>query len=331
MATIKDIAEKAGVSISSVSRVLRGDPTLSISSEKRKIILQVAEELSYEYKVTLKKNYPLLVINNQTKVDELENYHYFDILNGIEKRAKTKGLNLIYYNNKNIDSNVRLERYVSGIIAIGKFRKEDIKLFSEISDSIVFIDSCPDNGNFDAVLTDCHFTIRQVIDYYINKGHHHIGFIGQGDKQKIHIKNVNHHIESAFYFYMKEKNLLNETYIYLSKQYMKDLGYHLMKQAIGEHGSQLPTAFFVIDDFIAGGCIRALHEESIEVPSRVNVIGMYNTGISNLIYPPLTSVDIHPEIMGETAVDLLIERLNGRKVAKTVYISTKLIKRQSSF
>ena len=79
MATIKDIAKKAGVSIASVSRVLSGDPTLSISNEKRKNILQIAEELSYEYKVKRRKNTSLLVIHNQMRVEELERIHYFHI------------------------------------------------------------------------------------------------------------------------------------------------------------------------------------------------------------------------------------------------------------
>ncbi len=330
MATIKDIAKKAGVSIASVSRVLSGDPTLSISNEKRKNILQIAEELSYEYKVKRRKNTSLLVIHNQMRIEELERIHYFHIQRGIEKRAKEKKFNLFVANNSEIESIVRFKQF-SGIIAIGEIPQDQIKILSEISDTFVFVDSCPNEGKFDAVLTDCRYTMKQVIDYLLDNGHRQIGLIGQGNKDEIHYSKIRSHIESAFYFYMKEKNLLNESYIYLSETFEKNTGYILMKQAIKEHGIQLPTAFFIHNDLIAIGGIRALHEELLDVPARVNIIGMYNMSISHMITPPLTTVQVYPELMGETAVDLCCERMSGRKVAKTVYITTDLIKRKSSF
>lgn len=331
MATIKDIAEKAGVSISSVSRVLRGDPTLSISKEKRKIILQVAEELSYEYKVKRLKTEPVLIINNQTEVGELENLHYFNIQRGIEKRAKEKSLNLLVFNNKDFEINNHLPRYVSGIIAIGKFQMDDVQILFNISDNIVFVDSCPAEGEFDAVIPNYYLATTQAINYMINKGHCHIGLIGQGSMDNINASKIYQNIESSFYYYMYERNLLNESYIYLSEKSSKETGYFLMKKAIEEHGEHLPTAFFVSNDYIATGCIRALHEAEFAVPARVNVIGMNNLSVSNIVYPPLSTVHIFPEVMGETAVDLLLERLNGRRVTKTVQIATKIIKRESSF
>jgi LacI family transcriptional regulator len=93
----------------------------------------------------------------------------------------------------------------------------------------------------------------------------------------------------------------------------------------------LPTAFFVGNDAMAIGCLRALLEEKISVPDRVNIIGVNDISVSKYVFPSLSTVKIHTELMGETAVDLLLERLNDRIVSKKVFVGTELLIRQSSF
>ena len=124
--------------------------------------------------------------------------------------------------------------------------------------------------------------------------------------------------------------MYNEAFIYTGNFTTED-GYQLMKSAIREHGEQLPTAFFAGNDQMAVGCLRALAEENIPVPERVNIIGLNDISIAKYVYPPLSTVRVHKEEMGKAAVNLMIERINGRKVAKKVFIGTELIVRESSF
>jgi len=107
-------------------------------------------------------------------------------------------------------------------------------------------------------------------------------------------------------------------------------GYELMKQAIAEHKDQLPSAFFLGNDSMAIGALKALHEAQISVPDQVSVIGVNDISVSKYLHPPLSTVEIFTEVMGETAVDLLLERLDDRKISKQVILSTKLIIRESS-
>ena len=102
-------------------------------------------------------------------------------------------------------------------------------------------------------------------------------------------------------------------------------GYNLMQQAIEELGEDLPTAFFISSDVMAIGSMRALHEASIAIPERVSIIGINDMPVSKHMYPSLSTIRVYTEIMGEAAVDTLLERLEGRKVAKKIVISTKLI------
>lgn len=89
--------------------------------------------------------------------------------------------------------------------------------------------------------------------------------------------------------------------------------------------------FFAGNDQIAIGCLQALNEENIHVPEEVNIIGLNDISVSKYVYPSLSTVKVHTELMGETAVDLLVERIEGRTIPKKVFIATNLIIRDSSF
>jgi LacI family transcriptional regulator len=104
-----------------------------------------------------------------------------------------------------------------------------------------------------------------------------------------------------------------------------------MKKAITENGDNLPTAFFVGSDAMAIGCLRALHEEKIQVPERVSIIGVNDISVSKYVIPSLSTVKVYTELMGETAVEMLMERVDSKRVvSKKVMISTKLKLRHSS-
>jgi LacI family transcriptional regulator len=71
-------------------------------------------------------------------------------------------------------------------------------------------------------------------------------------------------------------------------------------------------------------------EEGISVPGRVNIIGVNDISISKYVFPSLSTVKVYTELMGETAVNTLVEKIEGRQIAKKINISTKLIIRDSS-
>lgn len=331
MATIKDIAKKAGVSIATVSRVLNYDPTLSVADETRKRIFEVAEALSYKKKVVKKEptTAKIAIVSWYTEKEELEDLYYLSISLGIQNRCQQENITVVKYFYSNLNELVNIEG-IQGIIAVGKFSKTQAKQLASITDFIVFVDCSPDDEKFDSVVIDFEWATRRVIDYLVKKGHQSIGYIGGRETyrdQNISIVDLR---EKTFRNYMKELKLYSEGFVYIGHFTVND-GYELMKKAIKEHGNNLPTAFFAGNDQLAIGCLRALMEENISVPGRVNIIGLNDISVSKYVYPPLTTLKVHTEFMGETAVDLLVERIAGRKIAKKVFIPTKLIKRKSSF
>lgn len=329
MATIKDIAQVAGVSISTVSRVLNYDTTLSVSDETKKRIFEVAEELSYKKKPARKQESgKIALLQWYTEKEELEDLYYMSIRLGVENQCRHHGIQVDKY----FQDNYRdlKENDIQGLIAIGKFSKKQVSELLKITKNIVFVDTSPDEDRFDSIVIDFERATKKVLDHFIKKGHEKIGYIGGREVFKDKTSIIEDPRELTFKRYLTEKGLSNEDCMYVGT-FSADDGHALMKKAIQEQGDQLPTAFFAGNDSLAVGALRALLEEGISVPERVNIIGVNDISISKYVFPSLSTVKVYTEIMGETAVDTLLERIAGRKTAKKIFISTELIIRNSSF
>ncbi|MEH7332397.1 LacI family DNA-binding transcriptional regulator [Neobacillus drentensis] len=330
MATIKDIAQIAGVSIATVSRVLNYDTTLSVSDETKKRIFEVAEELSYKKKSSIRKQESgrIALLQWHSEKEELEDLYYMSIRLGVENRCRHHGIQVVKYFQDNY-GDLR-EDEIQGLIAIGKYSSKQVKDLLAITKNIVFVDSSPDEEKFDSIVIDFEKATEKVLNYFLEKGHERVGYIGGREVFKDKTSKIEDPRERAFKRYLAEKDSLNEAFMYIGN-FSVDAGHTLMKQAIQEHGENLPTAFFAGNDSIAVGALRALLEKGVSVPDRVNIIGVNDISISKYVFPSLSTIKVYTELMGETAVDTLLERIEGRKTAKKTFIATKLIIRNSSF
>jgi LacI family transcriptional regulator len=329
MATIKDIAQLAGVSIATVSRVLNYDTTLSVSDDTKKRIFEAAEELSYK-KLPARKQESgkIALLQWYTEKEELEDLYYMSIRIGVENRCRHHGIQMASYFQDNVED--LKQDNLRGLIAIGKFSSKQVKELSSITKNIVFVDYSPDEEQFDSIVIDFEKATKKVLNHLIKKGHERIGYIGGREVFRDKTSTIEDLRESTFKRYLAEKGLLNEAYMYNGSFSVQD-GHSLMKRAIDEHKEQLPTAFFAGNDSIAVGALRALLEEGISVPDRVNIIGVNDISLAKYVFPALSTVKVYTELMGETAVDTLLEKIEGRKIAKKIMIATKLILRNSSF
>ncbi len=329
MATIKDIAQAAGVSIATVSRVLNYDASLSVSDETKKRIFEAAEELSYKKKPARKQESgKIALLQWYTEKEELEDLYYMSIRLGVENQCRQHGIHVAKYFQDNHED--LKEDDIQGLIAIGKFSRKQVSELLKITKNIVFVDTSPDEERLDSIVIDFERATIKVLDYFIKKGHEKIGYIGGREVFKDKTSIIEDPRELTFKRYLTDKGLVNEAFMYVGS-FSADDGHALMKKAIHELGDNLPTAFFAGNDSIAVGALRALLEEGISVPERVNIIGVNDISISKYVFPALSTVKVYTEIMGETAVDTLLERIAGRKTAKKIFIATELIIRNSSF
>ncbi|QGU94353.1 LacI family DNA-binding transcriptional regulator [Clostridium bovifaecis] len=332
MATIKDIAKLAEVSPATVSRILNKDTSLSVSENTRKRVFEAAEELDYiPVKRRNKGIYTSIkigVIHWYSQKEELGDPYYVSITNGIEKECFNKKIEVITIF-KNDDTFITNElNDLDGVIAIGKFSKEDVEEFSVYSPIIIFVDSSPNEKKYDSVVIDFKKAMREVLEYLLEQGHNSIGFIGGreyvGQKREL----IEDEREVTYREFMKNKGIYNRRNMYIGRFTPED-GYGLMKEAV-EKGN-LPTAFFIASDSMAIGAFSALYEHNISVPKDVSIIGFNDIPTSKYLVPPLSTVKVHTEFMGITAVGLLLERMNdGREISKKVVVPTELIIRESS-
>ncbi|MEJ8766101.1 MULTISPECIES: LacI family DNA-binding transcriptional regulator [unclassified Oceanobacillus] len=327
MATIKDIAKKANVSPATVSRVLNYDKTLSVTDETKRRIFEIAEDLSYRKKPIKKHSgKKIAIIHWYTETEELNDLYYLSIRLGIEHRCKEINIEPVLYFFDNLNEINPMD--IEGIIAVGKFSGQQITEMIGINQNILFVDYCPDEEKYDSVVIDFVRATKKIIDFFIETGHKNIGFVGGREILQGESKPLLDLREKTFINYMKEKKLFKDEFVYIS-DFSVDEGYELMKKAIEELGENLPTAFFVSSDVMAIGSLRALHEGNIKIPERVSIIGINDISVSKYMYPPLSTVKVYTELMGETAVNTLMERLEGRTIAKKIFISTKLVIRKS--
>jgi LacI family transcriptional regulator len=113
--------------------------------------------------------------------------------------------------------------------------------------------------------------------------------------------------------------------------YTNQSGYDVMKQVIADLGDDLPHAFFVSNDPMAIGALKALGEANIAVPERVSLFSFNDTSVAKYVYPELSAVHVDTEQMGVSAVNMMQRRLeSGRDVPLKIVVGTKLMVRKST-
>lgn len=325
MATIKDIAAKAGVSIATVSRVLNHDETLNAQAETKQRIFEIAEELEYEVRVQKrrKKKLKIGVFYSYSPKEELEDPYYLCIRLAIEKKLEEEG-----YRKCTVSLTDTAESLsgIDGIICSGTFSRSMVEQIGSWGKPVVFIDASPDPKRFDAIVIDYKQAVTGILDYFIENGHEKIGFIGcseaDGDGDILSDERT-----AVFKDYLSKKGLYHQEYVKIGRYHAR-YGYRLLKE-LHEEGN-LPTALFVANDSMAAGAYKAAYELGLSIPEDISIIGFNDIPTAKYMIPPLTTVRLYMEFMGEHAVHMLEERLTGgREICVKVTVPTKLYVRDS--
>ncbi|GEL07542.1 LacI family DNA-binding transcriptional regulator [Salisediminibacterium halotolerans] len=332
MATIRDIAKNAGYSIATVSRVLNQDDTLSVSDAAREKIFKIAAEMNYQTpksrstkKKTASLTFGMVYFNSEKQ--EVNDPYFLAIRLGIEKFCAENNIQLekVYRNHETLRLN-KLQK-ADGLIVVGRIRPEEVDELVLLTENIIFVDYSPLDSMFDSVVIDFQEAVHRTLDHLMAFNHRRIGYIG-GDQFIRPGKNVMDFREIAFRTYLSQHAGYSENDIHIGK-FSTEEGYRLMQKALMK--SPLPTAFVVASDSMAIGALRALHEQNYRVPQDVSIVGFNDIAASRYLQPSLTTVKVHTEFMGETAVEILMERIrSSRTIPRKTVIPTELIVREST-
>lgn len=317
---ISDIAKSLEISTISVSRALSGQP--GVSDELRSKILDKAKEMGY-FKSKNKADIKILVLHQKPFVNDTSNYSY--MVQGIEKAIQKieceydfefvdkERQDKLYLPNK-----IEKEINYDGIIFIGRFNSEFVKFISNKIKNQVFYTGYSPSFDCDSVWYNFNNGGYKQCEHLIKKGHKEIGFLGNSSIYKNKEKVLG--ITSA----LEDYQLLVRPEFFIYEENFEEKIIELINR------KDAPTAIICQWDYTAIKLIKFLYEKGIKVPEDISIIGSGNTEISSLFIPALTTLELNIDYACESAVELLLKRINKPdKPYENITINSTLVERDS--
>lgn len=318
MATIKEIAQIVGVSNTAVSRVLNYDESISVNPATRDAIFATAEKIGYKKRIIYPKIENVTLLYWVYEEEEVEDIYYKAIHTELIKQAKKMNIELTVVTKE--DGLGAIKPDINAFIAIGWLNRKELNRLYKICKKGVFIDTSPDEKLFDSVRPNLDSFVTQMIDYFIEKGHKTIGFIGGNDRNIDTEKPSMDIREWSFRQSAKYYDCLNEDYIFIADHYTVAEGYRLGKEMVKRE--KIPSALCLASDTLAIGVLQALNEMGIQIPEQVSIFSINDVNIAQYVSPPLTTFHIDIPLLCESALDLLRDRvLKGGKITKAIFIN----------
>lgn len=316
MATLKEIAECTGYSITTISRVLNNDPTMSVSDTTRSAILEAAGKLRYSVSAKQRRGQAgaqtvrrFAIAQMLSPVEQLSDPYYLYLKNYAEQRCFDLEYSVVHLTEQRGNYLLPSADPIDGVLAIGIFSEVQVEALFRLSRNLVFLDSSPDDLKYDAVVLNFRLGVEQALDYLLRNGHTQIGFLGPDcklDQKKRPAPEVR---RQYFIEYMKRKELFSPTLLLDTVMDAKNARRAVEKRMQSQE--PMPTALLAANEECAIGAIGTLHAHGLHVPQDMSVISFNDTPLSALVDPPLTSVSTHVEEMSHVAIEMLIRRIAG--------------------
>ncbi len=331
MATIKDIASKAGVSVSTVSHVLNAYGDISAETEKR--VRAVMKELNYHpsalaRRLVRKRSYVLELM--LFSVEGLRHPFFYEVICGITAEIEKAGYDLVLSVKDSRDrrwrENLRrcYESKVEGLFLMGTLPGGAI--LEEISTSgipTVLIDIPYEGPRMTYVTSDNIGGARSAVDHLIALGHRRIAYIDGHTPSAIS--------EGRFLGYkqaLSDHGIPLDPRLVAGGNFTEEGGMAAMRRIL--EVSPDITAVFAASDLMAIGAIKALREAGRKVPRDAAVVGFDDIEAASYVRPTLSTVKQQGEVMGRSAAKEVLRLISspGRKPRKIV-LPTELVVRES--
>lgn len=328
MATLKDIAERANVSLATVSRVLNYDATMAVSDTTRQRIFEAAEALNYTKRGREDGGHPtkqLTIVDWYSQTQEMEDLYYMSIRISVERAARQAGFQVTTVYGGEVSG---FDNHPDVTIALGKYSPAQIRTLADVSQHLIFVDFDTLALGYDCVVTDFEYAIEHAVSLLQQHGAKLIGQLSGREVTADHQLVIEDPRVAPF------RRKLGSQYdpkLTAEGDYSRQSGYNQMARLIRQLGDELPDAFMVSNDAMAIGALKALLEVNIDVPDRVQLVTFDDTSIASYAIPGLTAIHVAMNHMGMAAVDLAMEAIKeNRQVAKKVVLGTRLVSREST-
>ena len=313
--TIKDLAEKTGYSVATISRVLNNQP--NVSAAAREAITRAVEESGFQLNTNAKQlkqhAKSILVVVKGTS-----NEMFSEMVETIQKLVSQTSYPL-YVDYMDEDSNEVLravqlcrEKKPLGILFLGGNSRNFLNDFDKIDIPCVLVSNDASGlsfPNLSSVCTDDRQAARCAMDSLIAMGHRKFVIVG-GDRNVSDTSRLRY--EGCLQSFRKHGIEYDEELDYQGVRFSCQDGYNATQKLIAD--GRTFTALFAIADVMAIGAIRALHNNGLRVPRDVSVMGFDGLPLGSFLVPQLSTVHQSAKLMAQRGVEILIDSIeNGSK------------------
>lgn len=332
VATIQDVAARAGVSAMTVSRVINGH--IWVAEATRKRVEQVIDELGY-----VPNGLARGLLNGQTRtiallVSDISNPFFTSIARGVEDLAQSKGYTVNFGNSDEALSkeqqyvHVMLSKGIDGVLLTPaeSGSRKTIDFLLRRGTPVVVIDREMDGVRTDQVVGDSVGGARRLTHHLLALGHRRIALVNGRHTVPTAIDRQRGFLEA-----LAEAGLAPLPELMIESNYKRDGGYRAAQQLLALSDDQRPTAIFAANNFLAVGVIEALHEAGLSVPEDIAIVCFDDIELASLIHPFLTVAAQPARAFGTIAAQFLIERIEAREplAPRKVVLEPELIVRLS--
>lgn len=334
MVTLKDVAELAEVSTTTVSRILNKDLSFSVKEETRKRVVNAAEELGYKMKTTQVERQSQVkrfgIVQWISSYEEEQDAYYLNLRQSVENYCIENKIAVDRYFMENIQD-VYENDHLDGLICIGKFSLSMAEELAEHSPNILFVDSNPDGTRYSSIVHDLQGGTEVIVDYLKEMGHQHIGHI-TGIEYLGHSHDLNVDVREKTFkeIIQRDSEITTDPKDLYVGKFNHQTGYQSIMKAFKT--GDMPTAFICGSDAIAMGALSALGELERKLSKKVSIISYNNVQSAQYMNPPLTTLSLNTKYMGELAVNLLSHMIQSNHVTPVkVVCGTHLVIRESVY
>jgi LacI family transcriptional regulator len=332
--TIEDVAREAGVSITTVSRVVNDNYPVKIETRQR--VEEAIKRLNYRpnpIAVSLVRKTTNII---GVIVPGISNMYFSDVVSGIEKYLKEYDYDVFLVSEvKDAKSekkyvNKFIDRFVDGLIVLDPKTENILSgFYSDVSKRIplVLVNGYNEGIDLNFVISIQEKGFCEAMEYLINLGHKKIAFV-RGEKSYSYDLKEN--------IYKEYMNKIKSPYIIINTddgntiEVVKNTENKIAEINDRYRIGRDITAFCACNDLMAFGILNGCSNLGLSVPKDVSVVGFDNIMISEMSNPKLTTVDQNMKTLGKKAAELIVKTIkNENKKPQKVFVDTLLIKRES--
>lgn len=331
--TLKEIAKEAGVSISTVSRVINQSNSGAASKEVQDRIWEIVRRTNYTPNSSARNLKSGKATSTQASSrsiaclfarnpDAITDPFFSQLARSIEKEAFKQNY-ILKYSFTAIDiqhpSTFHLitNNQVDGVAILGRCNKQLLSFLKKQFNFVIYTGLNSLNAKYDQVLCEGHLASEHAIEYLIGLGHTKIAYVGETKNEERYV---------GYCSTLRKHKIPVENDFISNVMLCSEGGYRGTKALLSK--TRDITAIFTPNDLTAIGAMRAIQEESLRIPEDISIISIDDIDMAQYLSPMLTTVHVPLDEMGQMAAKTLIDRIQGghhlpMKISMPFYLAAR--------